>query len=428
MFSRINLLSIYNKEILKMNNVLVLTTTYPKSREDIVPSFIYDQIQSLTDLKKDVNFIVLAPHYFDNFTIDQLNYKQIRYHYFWPFRFEKLVGRGIIPTIKKNKLYILLVPFFITAQIFVAIKFSIKFKPKVIYAHWFFPQAIVAFIVSKITNIPYVFTTHAYDAGILNKIPILGNYISRVVISNAYKYTAVSQNTLEILHSVFKKNVNNNNSKVLPMPVNLVSNELVDDETKKIFNDYKSIKNKFLFIGRFAEKKGLINLIEIFNELNKNFPHFVLFIAGDGPEKSKIQKLIHKHNLDKKIIILNYLNISQKIYAFDFVDFVVIPSIKTKFGDIEGLPVVLLESLYLGKITISSKYSNSAEIVEDSANGFIFDPLKIENSKEIFLKIINLEESKKRQIIQNAEQTGKNYSKNSNGLLHYNHLFRDILK
>jgi len=279
-----------------MKNILVLTTTYPKSDKDSVPTFVYDQIQSLKDVNKDLNFIVLTPHYFDNLEIDQLKYKQIRYHYFWPFRFEKLVGKGILPTIKKNKLYALLIPFFLLSQLAVTIKYSIKYKPKVIYAHWFFPQAFVAFIVSKFLNIPFVFTTHAYDSKIFNKFPILGKYLSRKVILKAYKYSAVSQQTLKNLHSIFKNSIENNNAAVLPMPVNLESNDLIDDNLKKIFEKYKNTETKFLFIGRFVEKKGIDYLIKILNYLNKDYSKFILFIAGDGPEKSNYKNLIKKYN------------------------------------------------------------------------------------------------------------------------------------
>ena len=137
--------------------------------------------------------------------------------------------------------------------------------------------------------------------------------------------------------------------------------------------------------------------------------------------------MIKKYNLEDKIIFLNYLNTSQKLYAFKNTDYVVIPSVKTKSGDQEGLPVVLLEGLSLGKITISSPASNSAELVTDYINGFVFDPKKIYESKEVFQNIINLEKSLKLKVMKKALITGKKFSKSSIGKLYYDHLFKELI-
>lgn len=133
-----------------MKNILVLTSTFPKNLYDNVPLFVYDQLLSIKKQYKSINFLVLVPHYYDKKPeVNDLEIDQIRYHYFWPFKFEKLVGKGILPTIKNNKLYIFMIPFFLVSQLVTTITYVKKFKPDLIYAHWFFPQALTALIVKK---------------------------------------------------------------------------------------------------------------------------------------------------------------------------------------------------------------------------------------------------------------------------------------
>ena len=56
-------------------------------------------------------------------------------------------------------------------------------------------------------------------------------------------------------------------------------------------------------------------------------------------------------------------------------DLLVVPSIESKDGDIEGLPVVILEGLYCKAIVVASQYTNAQEIIEDSKDGFIIKDL-----------------------------------------------------
>ena len=87
-----------------------------------------------------------------------------------------------MPSIKENKLRIFLVPFYFIFQVLNTFSLVIKEKPDIIYAHWFTPQAISAYLAKLFFKIPYVFTTHAQDVIVLKKIPILGKLIAKLVI------------------------------------------------------------------------------------------------------------------------------------------------------------------------------------------------------------------------------------------------------
>jgi glycosyltransferase involved in cell wall biosynthesis len=409
-----------------VKKVLVLTSTYPKSYEDKVPSFVHDQVMSLNKISKKLKFIVLVPHYFDQVNVNITTHEQYRYHYFWPNKFEKLVGRGILPALKKNKLLALLIPFFLISQIIVTLRYCIKHKPVLIYAHWFFPQAFTALVVKKILNIPYVFTTHAYDSLILNKIPLIGRAISRLIIKNAERYTSVSKSTDEKLDQAYKgENPFKSKSKVIPMPVNITSQHIINPHIHDLVDSLKAYKHRFLFIGRFAEKKGVHLLINIFEKLSKNNKSIVLLIAGDGPEKDKYSKLIQEKSLADKIIVTDFVNSSEKEKLFQNTDYFIIPSTKTKSGDSEGLPVTLLESLYFGKVTIASYDSNAGEIVQNFQNGVLFDPANQENSIKILEKVMNLSTKKKGEIQLNAKKLGENFTMTKNTKIYYSHLFQD---
>ena len=411
-----------------MKNILVLTSTFPKNLYDNVPLFVYDQLLSISKHYESTNFLVLVPHYYDKKPdIDDLEIDQIRYHYFWPFKFEKLVGRGILPALKKNKLYILLIPFFLISQLITTIIYVKKFKPDIIYAHWFFPQALTALIIKKTMGVPYIFTTHAYDAIILKRIPLLGKYIAKKIIENSNSYTSDSLNAETKLHSFFKsKSYNSEKSLVLPMPVKFRDNLKVSENVIKVTKESNSKEKVLLYIGRFASKKGVNLLIEIFSHLNNEIGNLKLIIAGGGNELAKYKQKVTSLNLDEKVNFIGYVNSTEKKLLYNFSDLAIVPSIKTNLGDEEGLPVVVLESLNSDTITLASHQSNAGEVIINEVNGFLFDPEYLDGSLKIFKKVISLNETEVKKIIKAANISGNKFLSENTSEIFYQHFFEDI--
>src|SRR5262249_29928819 len=157
-------------------NVLIVASTFPASPTDPVPAFVRDQINALKKAYPDMTFSVLAPHdarsHTKSFT-EHETYDEYRFHYFWPFRAEKLAGRGIVPALKQNPFNYLLVPFLFVCEFFTLWRLCRRLRPDVIYAHWFTPQGITAGMVSRLAKIPFVYTSHSSDVAFLRKVPLI---------------------------------------------------------------------------------------------------------------------------------------------------------------------------------------------------------------------------------------------------------------
>lgn len=411
-----------------MKKIIVLTSTLPKSYNDKVPAFVRDQIKNLKLQYNDLEFYILVPWYSDFLEIEkQYEYNEIRYHYFWPRKYEKLVGRGIIPSIKENRFRIILIPFYIFFQFINLVYLTKKLKPSLIYAHWFTPQAITASIVSVLFRVPFVFTTHAQDAIILKKIPIFGKLVTNFVVKRAKAWTSDSIKTEENLKSIVDKKFYKFEKKlVIPMPINDTEYQITQPDK---FIEINNSKNKYILcIGRFAEKKGIHFLLDIYKELIKENKNLYLIISGDGPLKKNYFKQINELHLDKKnIIFTGYVNKAQKKYLFQLSDIFIAPSIQTKGGDVEGLPVVILESLYFGKVTVASLQSNAGEIISDGVNGFLIDPTNIKQSSEKINNILKLNKFELKKIEENAKILSSSFSDKYLTEKYYEHLIRPFI-
>ena len=410
--------------------VLLLTSTFPKNNKDTVPSFVMDQIIKLKQNYAHMSFIVLVPHINDGLDIENSeHFTQVRYHYFFPNRYEKLAGRGIVPSIKENKLRIFLVPFYFIFQVLNTFSLVIKEKPDIIYAHWFTPQAISAYLAKLFFKIPYVFTTHAQDVIVLKKIPILGKLIAKLVIKNSKAWTNDSFSTEKrLIETIGQKNFNKNKSLVIPMPVDTDSYE---DSLSKRIHSLEKFKDGYniVFIGRFAEIKGVENLINIYQRLSKKHKNLNLILCGEGPLRKKYEQTLKNAQIpNTKYLFTGFISKEQKKSIYEFADLVVIPSIISDSGHKEGLPVVLLESLYFGKLILVSKYCNAEEVVEDSINGFFFDPLDYAESEAKIEEILLLANDSKKKIENRAKKVGENFTNENLSHKYYEHLFKHIEK
>lgn len=393
----------------KSYKILVLTSTFPKYSGDMVPSFVQDQIITLKENYPYLNFIVVAPD--DNKKINpQLSqqYKEYRFRYFVK-RLQSLNELGILPSIKKNFFLGLILPFYLISQFFFTIKVVYKEKPDLIYAHMVTPQAILSFLIKKLYKIPYVFSTHAHDATILAKIPILGKIVLNGIIKNSKSFTSDTpeiENNLKRL--IKKKNWKQTKSNIVPMGVNV---KKYDNTYPDSFLNVDSNKIIISFLGRFVEKKGVEILINTFAEILNTNQNIHLLICGKGSLKDKYLEIISDLDIDQQIQVVDVFNDIGKLkYIYNLSDIIVVPSIKTSGGDTEGLPVVLLESLYFGKTVIASIESNAGSVIDDGVNGFLFSH-NIENNFRLTIeKVLKNNVYTNNEFSSKAKATGLKYS------------------
>lgn len=371
--------------------VLITTSTLPVSDDDQVPAFVKDQAIELKKKYPTIEIVIHAPHN----TYSQTSRKQLadkyyterRFHYFWPFRMELLAGRGILPALRQNKLLYMQIPFFVFFQFLTLLVLVRKEKPDLIYAHWFTPQAINAALVSRITKTPFIFTTHASDVSVIRGVP-LSKTIVTLVCRSAAAYTAVSKRTADKLTSFFdtKKPLYNKLS-IIPMGVKTNALKVSKSDLANVRESFDIAQDKqyILFLGRLAEKKGVIYLLQAFAQLPAKYSKDLhLIVAGDGQLKPFLEKRAVDLGITN-ITFTGYVHGKTKDSLLELADYVCFPSIIDDRGDSEGFPVALMESLAAGKIVLASNATGGETILQDGVSGFIFSE---KSAKSLVLSLV----------------------------------------
>lgn len=171
-----------------------------------------------------------------------------------------------------------------------------------------------------------------------------------------------------------------------------------------------------LYFGRLSKEKGILDLINAF----KNCKEGKLFIAGEGPEKEKIEQIIKENKLGMRVKLLGFLNKEQMTEITRKCKFVVVPSIWY-----ENCPYSILETLAIGKPIIGSNMGGIPELVNDNKNGFIYSTVE-----ELTDKMNTLFEDKK--LVEKFGKESKNLAKkNYDREVYYKKIekiYKDVIK
>lgn len=155
------------------------------------------------------------------------------------------------------------------------------------------------------------------------------------------------------------------------------------------------------YIGRLSREKNTKLLIELIDMLAKENIKCKLLIAGDGKERSSLQRLILKKNLKDQVEFLGIVKDKNSFYSR--INLLLILS------RYEGMPLTALEALCAGIPIISSNVGVMNKIVIDNENGFIIDNWNLKRIIEIIKELVN-EPARLKLLSRNAKQKSKEFS------------------
>lgn len=139
---------------------------------------------------------------------------------------------------------------------------------------------------------------------------------------------------------------------------------------------------KLICVGRLSPEKGHLGLLEVMHELRNKGLDFSLTLIGDGPSRFLIEALVDELGLRDRVFFSGFLKEEDTLSAISESDILILPSF------MEGLPVVLIEALALGKPVVSSRVAGIPELVEDGKSGILFTPSNSQDLERAILGIL----------------------------------------
>jgi colanic acid/amylovoran biosynthesis glycosyltransferase len=143
-------------------------------------------------------------------------------------------------------------------------------------------------------------------------------------------------------------------------------------------------KPRLVFVGRLTATKGVWVLLEALARLHGKGVDVELTVIGDGPERGKMEELVRSKGLAGKVQMVGWAGSQRVREEIVKSRALVLPSFA------EGLPVVLMESLALGRPVITTGVAGIPELVEDEVNGWLVPPGSVEALADAMGKVLKM--------------------------------------
>jgi glycosyltransferase involved in cell wall biosynthesis len=270
-----------------------------------------------------------------------------------PQVFEKLAYQGgILAKLRRTRFAYLLVPFFLIGEAIAAVRLIRAKRFDLIHAHWIIPQGWVALTARALAGvkIPVICTSHGGDLySFQGRIFAL---LKKAILQRVDNVTVVSRAMKKDLR---KLGLKDDSVHVIPMGVDLRQRFVPPDRERN--------GNRLLFVGRLVEKKGVEYLVRAMPAIVEAHPDVLLNIAGDGPDRHRLEKLGRKLGVSNRISFLGPVNHKNLPKLYQSSDIVFFPSIVAKSGDREGFGLVLVEALGCGCAAVATDLPAMRDII-----------------------------------------------------------------
>lgn len=174
---------------------------------------------------------------------------------------------------------------------------------------------------------------------------------------------------------------------------------------------------RIVCVGRMMQQKNIINFIHVISKLiSKGCRIRIDWFGQDlyDAYSEECHKLVNQYNLEDVFVFHSPSESIQDEYRR--ADVFCLPSLY------EGFPNVLCEAMSCGKPVLCSRVCDNANIVKDGGNGFLFNPLNIDDMVNTFESYINLPKEKKLLMGEYSREIALGLFSKTNFLKKYNEI------
>jgi colanic acid/amylovoran biosynthesis glycosyltransferase len=232
-----------------------------------------------------------------------------------------------------------------------------------IHAHFANHPAAAAFFIHRLTGLPYSFTAHGADLQV-------DQHMLREKVAEAAFAVAISEYNRQFILDRLSENFRD---KVLVIHCG-VDTELFVPPPNRNGNERADDPFRILCIGTMYEVKGQTYLIDACRLLQERGSDFECQFIGEGPDLPALTQQAIRSRLQDRVHFLGRRTRQEIVDSLQKADVVVVPSVPTREGRREGIPVVLMEAMASGVPVIASEISGIPELVDQGKNGLLVPP------------------------------------------------------
>jgi glycosyltransferase involved in cell wall biosynthesis len=228
-----------------------------------------------------------------------------------------------------------------------------------VHCHFATHAALAGFVIHRLTGIPYSFTAAGSDLHVDRRM------LCRKVAEAAF-VVAISNYNRDVIVDECGETGSEK--------IRVIHSGIDTSFFRPRHNGRSSGRLRILCVGTLHEVKGQTYLIEACRLLAEAGVDVVCDLVGDGPDRDALRRQIEEAGLNERVTLLGPRTRHQVAELLARADVVATPSVPTKAGRREGIPVVLMEALACGLPVVASAISGIPELAEQERTGLLVPP------------------------------------------------------
>ncbi|MDX1630543.1 MAG: glycosyltransferase [Thermoanaerobaculia bacterium] len=231
-----------------------------------------------------------------------------------------------------------------------------------LHAHFATHPATVAWIASRLSDLEFSFTAHAHD------LFVDSTFLEEKLRSARFVRT-ISEFNRRWLRERFPGV--ETGIEVVPMGIDV--------------DRYRAPEAPFveppsgeppvvLCVAALKPYKGIPVLLEACRILRGRGVELRCRVVGEGPERRVLEETIREEGLGERVELLGARTQEEVADLMAEARVVALPSVVAEDGQMEGLPVVLMEASAAERAVVAPAFSGIPELVEDGTSGLLFPP------------------------------------------------------
>jgi len=261
----------------------------------------------------------------------------------------------------------------------------------------------VSFLVSRLYNIPIVFSCHnrivGQRSGLLRKGYLADIWCIRrcdnVICHGPY----LSQQLIDVgipAENIIQFDVGFSD-------MNHSAGKPFDVRIPGVMENSKIV----LYVGRIEEQKGVIDLLKACAEVMRKYPDVHTVYIGKGSALEELIKTAEDLAVTDKVRTLGYMNHEKIVDVMKHSMLVVTP---TRIEFPEGRCMSAMEGLILGIPVVAPNFGPFPFLVQDNFNGLLYEPNSVSNLREKIMMVLEDSDLYKR-LKAGARSTGEKLMK-----------------
>jgi glycosyltransferase involved in cell wall biosynthesis len=227
-----------------------------------------------------------------------------------------------------------------------------------VHCHFANHPALAGFLIRRLVGIPYSFTAHGSDL-----------HVDRTMLP------------AKVAEAAFVVTISQDNRRLIEETCGRAAEGKVDvihcGVDPSAFRPAVRPATgplRIVAVGTLHEVKGQIHLIEACRLLAERGVAFTCRFIGEGPDREALAERIEQHGLGDRVVFAGRMLSDAVAAELASADVLVAPSVPTRGGKREGIPVVLMEAMATGMPVVASRLSGIPELVTDGLDGILVTP------------------------------------------------------